>query len=128
MAGKTRNKMWSMHGTHKPTGVKFESGFEKQFLEQCFLQGIKVARCKVTVPYQDPTGKWRFYEPDFTWPDFDYVIEIKGSWAMRINHAWCKEKFLAAHTHFKGRYTLFTEKELRRGFVADLHRRLVHGN
>lgn len=116
-----------MYGTHRPTGVRFESGFEKLFVEQCYLQGIQVERCRVVVPYQDSTGKWRSYEPDFRWPAFDYVIEIKGAWAMRANHAWAKEKFLAAHKHFSGRYTLFTEKELKRGFVADLHRRLVHG-
>lgn len=128
MAGRSKSKFWSMHGTHKPTGIRYESGFEKQFLEQCFLQGIKVVRCEVTVPYKDSTGKWRTYEPDFSWPDFNYVIEIKGAWAMRTNHAWCQEKFLAAQVHFNGRYTLLTEKELRQGFVADLHRRLVHGD
>jgi hypothetical protein len=128
MAGRAKSKFWSMHGTHRPTGVRFESGFEKQFIDQCYMQGIKVARCTVVVPYVDSEGKVRSYEPDFVWTDFDYVIEIKGAWALRTNHAWVREKFLAAQKHFHGRYTLFTERELRRGYVADLHRRLVHGD
>lgn len=123
-----RSKFWSMHGTHKPTGLRFESGFEKKFLDQCYMQGIKVQRCTVRVPYVDSDGKQRMYEPDFYWPDFDFVIEIKGVWALRSNHAYVKEKFHAAQTFFNGRYTVFTEKELRAGFVADLHRRLVHGD
>lgn len=129
MAGRTksRSKFWSMHGTHGATGVAFESGHEKKFIEQCFLQGIQVQRCTVRVPYIDSDGKLRHYEPDFYWPKFDYVIEIKGSWALRTNHAYVKEKFFAAQKFFNGRYTMITEKELRVGFVADLHRRLTHG-
>lgn len=129
MAGsrKARSKYWSMHGLHRESGVQFESGFEKKFLEQCYMQGIKVERCTVKVPYVDSEGKSRLYEPDFYWPKFDYVIEIKGAWALRSNHAYVKEKFFAAQRFFSGRYTLFTEKELKSGFVADLHRRLASG-
>lgn len=127
MAGsrKARSKFWSMHGTHRATGVAYESGHEKKFLEQCFLQGIKVERCTVRVPYIDSAGKARHYEPDFYWPKFDYVIEIKGAWALKSNHAYVKEKLLAAMKHFKGRYTLLTEKELREGFVAKIHLELT---
>lgn len=92
------------------------------------MQGIKVVRCKVRVPYQDSDGVWRHYEPDFYLPDFDLVVEIKGLWAIRSNHAWVREKYQAARVRFKGRYTVLTETELRSGYVAVLHKGLVSGN
>lgn len=118
---RARSKFWSMHGTHKSTGVAFESGHEKKFLEQCYMQGIKVQRCETRVPYIDSEGKARHYEPDFFLPDFNYVVEIKGVWALKSNHAYVKEKFLAAMKHFKGRYTMITEVELKNGYVARMH-------
>lgn len=126
--GKRKGKFWSMHGTHRSTGIRYESGFEKKFLDQCYLQGIRVTRCTVVVPYRDSTGKSHTYEPDFFWPDFNYVIEIKGSWALRDNHGFVREKFFAAKAQFNGRYTLITEKELKTDYVATLRRDLTHGN
>ena len=123
-----RSKFWSMKGTHRPTGVPFESGFEKKFLDQCYVLGIRVDRCKSVVPYQDATGKWCRYEPDFLLIDYDYVVEIKGAWAFKDNHANVREKFFAAQKYFNGRYTLATEKELKGTFVADLLRTLHNGN
>ena len=120
-----RSKFWSMHGVVR--GVPYESGFEKKFLEQCYMQGIKVERSKVRVPYKDADGKWHHYEPDFYWPQYDYTIEIKGSWAFKTNHANVREKYHAAAAYFKGRYTMFTEKELRGDFVAKLHAELHNG-
>lgn len=129
MAGKKRGKrFWGMKGTHKTLGLRFESGFEKKFLDQCYLQGIRVERCAEIVPYKDAEGKDRQYEPDFYLPDFDYVVEIKGSWAFRDNHGHVREKFFAAQAFFKGRYTLITEKELKADFVAKLHKELAGGN
>lgn len=106
----------------------FESGFEKKFLDQCYMQGIKVQRCEEKVPYLDSSGKLHHYVPDFYLPDFDYVVEIKGSWAFQDNHGHVKEKFFAAQRFFKGRYTLITEKELKGDFVARLHKELMSGN
>lgn len=125
---KGKPKFWSMKGVHKGTGVVFESGFEKKFLDQCWMQGIKVTRCKVLVPYTDATGKAHTYEPDFYLPDFNYVVEVKGAWAFKDNHGNVREKFFAAAKHFEGRYTLVTERELRGDFVARLHKGLVDGN
>lgn len=128
MGGKKKGrKFWSMQGTHRATKLPYDSGLEKKFLDQCYMQGIKVVRCTVRVPYKDGDGKWHHYEPDFYLPDFDFVVEIKGSWAFKTNHAHVREKFYAAQTHFKGRYTLITEKELRTDFVAGLHKVLTDG-
>lgn len=107
-------------------GIEFESGFEKKFLEQCYQLGIKVQRCTSQVRYRDSAGKWHVYHPDFYWPDYDYVIEIKGVWAFRENHGNVREKFQAATVQYRGRYTIITEKELKTTFVADLFRQL-HG-
>lgn len=131
MAGnhrKRKRKYWGIRGTHKALGVVFESGFEKKFLDQCYMQGIKVQRCEEKVPYLDSSGKLHHYVPDFYLPDFDYVVEIKGSWAFQDNHGHVKEKFFAAQRFFKGRYTLITEKELKGDFVARLHKELMSGN
>lgn len=117
-----------MQGVHRSTRVPYESGLEKKFLDQCYMLGVKVDRCKVVVPYQDATGKWCRYEPDFVLLDYDYVVEIKGAWAFKDNHANVREKFFAAQRHFNGRYTLFTEKELKGSFVADLITRLHNGH
>lgn len=115
-----------MRGTQH--GVPFESGFEKKFLDQCYQLGIKVERCKSTVRYQDATGKWHTYYPDFYWPEARFVVEIKGAWAFKENHGHVKEKMMAALKYFEGRYTVITEKELRSDFVAKLYRGLKSGN
>lgn len=132
MAGKRksggRSKFWSMKGVHRSTKVPYESGLEKRFLDQCYMMGVKVGRCKVVVPYQDASGKWCQYEPDFLLIEYDYVVEIKGSWAFRDNHGNVREKFFAAQKHFQGRYTLVTEKELKGTFVSELLRTLHNGN
>lgn len=119
MGGK---KFWSMHGVYN--GIHFDSGFEKRFLEQCRQLGIKVTRSPDQVKYQDPSGKWHVYFPDFLWPDYKHTIEIKGTWAIRINHGFVKEKTAAALLHFKGRYTIFSEKDLKSSAVQDLYRKL----
>lgn len=118
-----------MKGTFR--GVSFESGFEKKFLEQCYLQGIRTVRSPALVAYQDSSGKWHTYSPDFYWPDLDYTVEVKGTWAFRENHGNVKEKYVAALRHFGGRYTIVTERELRSDFVSRLHaslRRELGGN
>lgn len=117
-----------MKGLHKETRVRYDSGFEKKFLDQCWLQGIKVTRCPDKVPYKDTEGKWRTFEPDFLLPDFEYVVEVKGAWAFKTNHGYVKEKYFAATKHYKGRFTMVTEKELRGDFVAKLHRELFGGD
>jgi hypothetical protein len=109
-------------------GIPFESGHEKKFLEQCRQLGIKVRRSTAQVSYQDSTGKWHSYNPDFYWPDVDYVVEVKGSWAFKDNHGFVQEKFRAATKHFNGRYTIITERELKTDFVIRLYRGLVNGN
>lgn len=123
-----KGRFWGIRGVHKSVKVQYDSGFEKKFLDQCYLQGIKVTRCTEKVPYIDAEGKAHTYEPDFYLPDFDYVVEIKGSWAFRDNHGHVREKFFAAQEFFKGRYALITEKELKSDFVAKLHKELVSGN
>lgn len=128
MRGKRKRFSAKYVGTHRPLGIGYESGLEKRFLDQCYAQGIKVERCKTTVPYQDDTGKWRTYSPDFRLVDFDVVVEVKGMWAVRSNHAYVNEKYHAAKAKFKGRYVLITEKELRSDYVARLHRELVGGH
>lgn len=85
-------------------------------------------RCPTFVPYTDSSGKPHLFEPDFYLPDFDYVVEVKGSWAFKDNHGNVREKFFAASKHFKGRFTMVTEKELRGDFVSRLHAELVNGN
>lgn len=119
MAGKS--KFWSMHGLHKPTGLRFESGLERKFLDQCYMLGIKVKRCQHKVQYKDSAGKVRTYEPDFELSDFNWVIEIKGKWAVRSNHAYVKEKYQAAMAKFNGRYSVMTEIELRSGYLTKLY-------
>lgn len=121
-----RSKFWGMRGNYN--GIPFESGYEKKFLEQCRQLGIKVRRCTAQVSYQDATGKWHSYNPDFYWPDVDYVVEVKGTWALKTNHGFVKEKFEAATKFFSGRYTIVTEKELKTDFVIRLYRGLVYGN
>lgn len=116
-----------MKGTHKTLRIEFDSGLEKRFLDQCYMQGIKVERCRKLVPYRDSDGKAHTYEPDFYLPDFDFVVEIKGSWAFKTNHANVREKFYAAMEFFGGKYTLITEKELKGDFVAGLHKVLTDG-
>lgn len=130
MGGRRRGKgrFWSLKGTHKETGVVFDSGFEKKFLDQCWLQGIKVRRCPAKVPYLDATGKAHHFEPDFELVDFGYVVEVKGAWAFRENHGNVREKYFAASRYFKGRFTMVTERELKGDFVAKLHAELVNGN
>ena len=123
MAGK---KFDGKKGKHRSTEIAYESGLEKRFLDQCYLQGIKVRRCVDTVPYQDADGKWHRYEPDFVLTDFGVVVEVKGMWAVKINHANVKEKFHAARKKFgENRYVMVTEKELRSDYVARLHKALV---
>lgn len=101
-------------------GVQFDSGFERKFLDQCYRAGVRVERSKERVPYADASGKWHAYEPDFYLPDLDYTVEVKGTWAFRTNHGNVKEKYVAAVRHFKGRYTIVTERELKGDFVARL--------
>jgi hypothetical protein len=108
-------------------GVGFESGFEKRFLEQCYMLGVRTVRSPASVAYQDASGKWHSYKPDFYWPEYDYTVEIKGVWAFRENHGNVKEKYAAALKHFKGRYTIITERELKTDFVARL-RASLHGH
>ena len=126
MGGK-RKRFWGHRGEHKTLGVAFESGLERRFLDQCYLQGIKVERCLDKVPYVDEAGKSHLYTPDFYLPDFKFVIEIKGTWTFKANHGFVREKFFAAREYFKGRYMLITEKELKQDIVAKLHRDLVNG-
>ena len=121
-----RSKFWSLKGAYN--GIPFESGYEKRFLEQCRQLGIKVERSKASVRYQDSTGKWHSYNPDFYWPDVDYVVEVKGTWAFRENHGFVREKFAAAVAFFGGRYTIVTERELKTDFVIRLYRGLIDGN
>lgn len=123
--GRKASKYCSMHGSFR--GVRFESGFEKRFLEQCYMLGVRVKRCPDQVRYQDAAGKWHTYSPDFSLPDLEYTVEVKGTWAFRTNHGNVKEKYLAAMKHFGGRYTIVTERELRSDFVAKLVASLVKG-
>lgn len=118
-----RSKFWSMHGTFH--GVKFDSGYEKKFLEMCYRMGIKVERSREQIKYQDATGKWHQYNPDFYLTDLNYTVEVKGSWAFRENHGFVREKFMAATEYYRGRYTLVTEKELKTEFVSRLLAQLV---
>ena len=122
---RARSKFWSMEGQHKSLKVRFESGLEKRFLDQCYMLGIKVERCDIIVPYKDSTGKWHQYHPDFNLPEYRYVVEIKGSWAFRDNHGFVAEKFRAAMVKFDGRYTIITEKELKTDFVSKLIKSLL---
>ena len=125
MGGKaSRSKFSGIGGRHRSTGLVYHSGLEKRFLDQCYMLGIKVDRCKDIVPYTDASGKWHRYEPDFVLVDFGVVVEIKGLWAVRSNHANVREKFEAARARFGGRYVMMTEKELRSDYVARLHRSL----
>lgn len=127
MAGKKKpRKFDGRKGKHRSTGILYESGLERRFLDQCYLQGIKVRRCVDTVPYQDADGKWHRYEPDFVLTDFGVVVEVKGMWAVKTNHANVREKFYAARERFgENRYVMVTEKELRSDYVARLHRALA---
>lgn len=118
-----RSKFWSMRGSFH--GTTFESGYEKKFLEMCYRLGIKVERSKDQVAYQDDKGKWHRYNPDFYLPGLDFTVEVKGSWAFRENHGFVREKFMAATSHYRGRYTLVTEKELKSDFVSKLLNQLV---
>ncbi len=127
MAGK-RGKFWSLKGTHKETGVRFESGFEKKFLDQCWLRGLKVARCPDRVPYRDAEGRPHHFEPDFVLLDYGYVVEIKGLWAFKSNHGNVREKFHAAIAYYEGRFTMITERELRGDYVSKLHAELARGD
>lgn len=124
MGGKS--KFWSMTGTHKSTGLRFESGLEKRFLDQSYMLGIKVRRCTDTVPYKGSDEKWHTYLPDFELSDFRWIIEVKGKWAVCRNHAHVREKFQAAMTKYNGRYSIMTEVELKNGYLARLYARLVH--
>lgn len=127
MAGKkkSKSKFSGIEGRHKSTGIEYQSGLEKKFLDQCYMLGIRVARCKDIVPYIDASGKWHRYEPDFVLTDFGVVVEIKGLWAVRSNHANVREKFEAARARFgANRFVMMTEKELRSDYVAKLHRSL----
>lgn len=117
-----RSRFWSMRGRFN--GVVFESGFEKKFLEQCYQLGVRVTRSDAEIRYRDAQGRLHRYYPDFYWPEYDHTIEIKGTWAFRENHGNVREKYMAAMDHFKGRYSLITEKELKTTFVADLRRKL----
>lgn len=128
MGGKRRNRFWSLKGTHKETGIRYESGFEKKFLDQCYLRGIKVVRCPSRVPYRDADGHPHHFEPDFLLPDFDFVVEIKGIWALRDNHGNVKEKYHAAMAYFNGRFAMMTERELKSDYLSQLHVMLVNGN
>ena len=128
VAGKKASKYSGRSGKHRMTGVMYDSGLEKRFLDQCYMQGIKVRRCPVKVNYKDTDGKWRTYSPDFELVDLKYVVEVKGLWAFKTNHAYVREKIVAALEKFKGRYTVVTEKELKSNFVAELHKGLVDGN
>lgn len=131
MAGKKKpkSKFSGIEGRHKSTGIEYHSGLEKKFLDQCYMMGIKVARCKDTVPYIDASGKWHRYEPDFVLADFGVVVEIKGLWAVRSNHANVREKFEAARARFgANRFVMMTEKELKSDYLARLYRTLVYGH
>lgn len=131
MAGKRKpkSKFSGIEGRHKGTGIEYQSGLEKKFLDQCYMMGLKVARCKDTVPYTDASGRRHRYEPDFVLVDFGVVVEIKGLWAVRSNHANVREKFEAARARFGAhRFVMMTEKELKSDYLARLHRNLVYGN
>lgn len=107
-------------------GLEYESGLEKKFLEWCYKLGVRVARCNSWVPYIDADGISHRYNPDFVLVDYDYVVEIKGLWALRENHAHVREKYHAAYKQFSGRYSLLTEKELRSDFVGIMMRDLYN--
>lgn len=124
MGGK--GKYWSMTGVHKPSGLRFESGLEKRFLDQCYMLGIKARRCTDAVPYKGSDDKWHTYLPDFELMDYRWIVEVKGMWAVRRNHAHVREKFQAAMTKYGGRYSIMTEVELRNGFLSRLYARLAN--
>lgn len=130
MGGKaSRSKFSGIEGRHRSTGLVYHSSLEKRFLDQCYMLGIKVDRCKDIVPYTDASGKWHRYEPDFVLVDFGVVVEIKGLWAVRSNHANVREKFEAARARFGAhRFVMMTEKELKSDYLARLYRNLVYGN
>jgi len=119
------NKYSGNRGTHKETKIPYESSLEKKFLDQCYLQGIRVSRCTDRIPFVDHKNHWHTYNPDFKLLDFDYAIEIKGAWAFKTNHGFVEEKYYAARRFFGGRYTIMTEKEIKDGFLSRLHAELV---
>lgn len=121
MSGKFR----SMVGTHKMTGLRFESGLEKRFLDQCYMLGLKVRRCVDAIPYKGSDGKWHTYLPDYVLSDYNWVIEVKGRWAVIQNHAHVKEKFQAALVKYNNRYSIMTEVELKDGFLNRLYATLT---
>lgn len=120
-----RSKFWSVQGEFQ--GVRYESGYEKKFLEMCFRMGVRVERCQDQVAYKDSTGKAHRYNPDFRLPEFGFTVEVKGSWAFRDNHGFVREKFMAATEHYRGRYALVTEKELKSDYVSNMLARLQDG-
>lgn len=120
---RVRSRFWSQKGEFD--GVHFDSGLEKKFLDRCHRSGVKAVRSKVRVPYQDSTGKWHHYEPDFYLPDFDFTVEIKGMWAFKRNHAHVAEKVNAATQFFKGRFTVMTEWELKSDYPERVFRALM---
>lgn len=118
-------KFWSMKG--ELNGVKFDSGFEKKFLEKCEAAGVRVARSQAQVRYMGSDNKFRTYHPDFYLLDFDWTVEIKGCWALKNNHGFVREKFFAAQRWFKGRFFLITERELRTDAVERFFEALKSG-
>jgi hypothetical protein len=120
---KRKKRFWGMKGTIH--GVDFDSGFEKKFIRHCRQLGVRVERSKARVRYQDALGKWHVYSPDFYWPEVDFTIEVKGTWAFKDNHGHVKEKYEAAMALLEGRYTIVTEKELKGDFCARLFRELL---
>lgn len=107
-------------------GLGFESGFEKKFIRICRQLGIRLERSKHEIRYQEGNpAKWHTYYPDFYWPDVDFVVEIKGTWAFKTNHGFIREKYAAAMVKLNGRYTVLTEKELTSEFILRMYKALL---
>ena len=61
---------------YKNTNITYQSGIEKEFLDFCFNNGIKVENGK-EISYQF-NGKMKTYITDFYLPKIKYIIELKS--------------------------------------------------
>lgn len=61
---------------YKNTNITYQSGIEKEFLDFCFNNGIKVENGK-EISYQF-NGKMKTYITDFYLPKIKYIIELKA--------------------------------------------------
>ena len=106
-------------------GVPFDSRLERKFLDLCYRHGVRVVRSTLRIPYLDGNGVPRTYLPDFYLPDFKHTVEVKGEWAIRIDHAWVSAKSLAALKLLgEDNYSVVTEVTIKGRGVSHLFRRL----